>query len=49
MDKKEIRRGGDPQPWEVLDRRYVLDRKPYMTLREDTVVLPTGSTPPSRV
>ena len=43
MDKKETRHGDDPQPWEVLDRRYVLDRKPYMTLREDTVVLPTGA------
>jgi len=35
--------GREPQPWKVLDRRYVLDRKPYMTLREDTVVLPTGA------
>lgn len=33
----------DPQPWQVLDRRYVLDRQPYMTLREDTVLLPNGA------
>lgn len=33
----------DPQPWKVLDRRYVLDRRPYMYLREDTVLLPNGS------
>lgn len=33
----------EPQPWAVLDRRYVLDRKPYMTLREDTVALPSGA------
>jgi len=33
----------DPQPWSVLDRRYVLDRQPYMTLREDTVLLPNGA------
>lgn len=33
----------EPQPWTVLDRRYVLDRQPYMTLREDTVLLPNGA------
>jgi ADP-ribose pyrophosphatase len=33
----------DPFPWRVLDRRYVLDRQPYMTLREDTVLLPNGA------
>ena len=33
----------DPQPWRVLDRRYVLDRRPYMHLREDTVLLPNGA------
>lgn len=33
----------DPQPWKVLDRRYVLDRRPYMMLREDTVLLPNGA------
>lgn len=33
----------DPQPWQVLDRRYVLDRQPYMILREDTVLLPNGA------
>lgn len=33
----------DPLPWRVLDRRYVLDRQPYMTLREDTVLLPNGA------
>lgn len=33
----------DPQAWQVLDRRYVLDRQPYMTLREDTVLLPNGA------
>ncbi len=35
-----------PQPWQVLDRRYVYDRKPYMTLREDTVRLPNGAVIP---
>lgn len=33
----------DPQPWQVLARRYVLDRQPYMLLREDTVLLPNGA------
>lgn len=33
----------EPQAWQVLDRRYVYDRKPYMTLREDTVLLPNGN------
>ncbi len=33
----------DPKPWQVLDRRYVLDRRPYMYLREDTVLLPNGA------
>lgn len=33
----------DPQHWRVLDRRYVLNRQPYMTLREDTVLLPNGA------
>ncbi len=28
--------------WKVLDKRYILDRQPYMTLREDTVQLPNG-------
>lgn len=33
----------DPQPWRVLDRRYVYDRSPYMVMREDTVQLPNGA------
>ncbi|MCB0573873.1 MAG: NUDIX hydrolase [Saprospiraceae bacterium] len=33
----------EPQPWRVTDSRYVLDRKPYMVLREDTVMLPNGT------
>jgi 8-oxo-dGTP pyrophosphatase MutT (NUDIX family) len=33
----------EPQPWRVLDRRYVYDRKPYMVMREDTVELPNGA------
>lgn len=32
----------DPKPWQVLGSRYLLDRKPYMTLREDQVLLPNG-------
>jgi 8-oxo-dGTP pyrophosphatase MutT (NUDIX family) len=36
----------EPQPWRVEDRRYVYDRKPYMTLREDTVRLPNGAVIP---
>ncbi|MEZ4917647.1 MAG: NUDIX hydrolase [Saprospiraceae bacterium] len=32
-----------PKPWKVLDSRYVYDKKPYMTLREDTVELANGS------
>jgi 8-oxo-dGTP pyrophosphatase MutT (NUDIX family) len=36
----------DPAPWQVLERRYVLDRQPYMTLREDTVRLPGGAVIP---
>jgi len=33
----------EPQNWQVEDSRYVYDRKPYMTLREDTVRLPNGA------
>ncbi len=43
MDHRNKKETDDPQAWEVLERRYVLDRKPYMTLREDTVLLPTGA------
>ena len=32
---------GDPQAWEVLESAY-LSRKPYMTLRQDRVRLPSG-------
>lgn len=32
----------DPQPWQVLSSQYLLDRQPYMTLREDRVQLPNG-------
>lgn len=32
----------DPQHWQVLKSNYLLDRKPYMTLREDQVRLPNG-------
>ncbi len=32
----------DPKPWQVLSSQYLLDRKPYMTLREDQVLLPNG-------
>jgi ADP-ribose pyrophosphatase len=31
------------QHWKVLDKKYVLNRQPYMTLREDTVQLPNGT------
>ena len=30
-------------PWRVLSSRYVYARPPYMTLREDTVLLPNGA------
>ncbi len=33
----------EPLHWEVVDRRYILDRQPYMTLREDAVLLPNGA------
>jgi len=33
----------EPQSWLVEDSRYVYDRKPYMTLREDAVRLPNGT------
>ncbi len=33
----------DPKPWQVENRRYVYDRKPYMVMREDTVRLPNGA------
>jgi len=33
----------EPKTWKVLNSRFILDRKPYMTLREDTVELPNGS------
>lgn len=33
----------EPQDWEVVRSQYVYDRKPYMTLREDTVQLPNGA------
>ncbi len=36
----------DPQPWQVLNRRYTLDRSPYMVLREDTVQLANGAVIP---
>lgn len=32
----------DPLPWHTLESRYLLDRQPYMTLREDRVQLPGG-------
>lgn len=32
----------DPQPWQVLKSNYLLDRRPYMHLREDQVRLPNG-------
>lgn len=35
-----------PQPWQVLERRYTLDRSPYMVLREDRVQLPNGAVIP---
>lgn len=31
------------RPWQVLSSRYVYARPPYMTLREDTVLLPNGA------
>lgn len=37
----------DPQPWQVLERRYVYDRKPFMVMREDDVLLPNGATIPN--
>lgn len=43
MENRDDQSGNDPQPWTVLDRRYVLNRQPYMTLREDTVLLPGGA------
>ncbi|MBL7796445.1 MAG: NUDIX hydrolase [Saprospiraceae bacterium] len=33
----------EPQKWLIEDSRYVYDRKPYMTLREDSVRLPNGA------
>lgn len=33
----------DPQPWQIEGSRYVYDRKPYMILREDSVLLPNGA------
>lgn len=33
----------EPQKWQVLESHYVLDRQPYMTLREDKVALPNGA------
>lgn len=33
----------EPQAWQVETSQYVYDRKPYMTLREDTVLLPNGA------
>ena len=39
----ESEKSHDPQHWQVLESRYVLDRQPYMTLREDTVLLPNGA------
>jgi 8-oxo-dGTP pyrophosphatase MutT (NUDIX family) len=32
----------DPKPWEVLDSKY-LSRKPWLTVRQDHVRLPSGS------
>ena len=43
MENSDHQTSGEPRPWKVLDRRYVLDRRPYMTLREDTVELPGGA------
>lgn len=33
----------DPRPWEVLARRYLFRRPPWLVLREDHVRLPTGA------
>ena len=33
----------EPQAWQVESSQYVYDRKPYMILREDAVVLPNGA------
>ncbi len=33
----------DPKPWQVETSQYVYDRKPYMTMREDAVLLPNGA------
>ncbi len=33
----------DPQPWQVEERRYVYERRPYMVMREDSVRLPNGA------
>lgn len=34
----------EPEPWETLDSRLLLDRPPWIRLREDRVRLPTGAT-----
>ncbi len=31
------------EPWHIEQSRYVYDRKPYMILREDSVLLPNGA------
>lgn len=33
----------DPKPWQVENSQYVYNRKPYMILREDSVLLPNGA------
>ncbi len=43
MTNKEHDIPGDPGHWKITESRYVLNRQPYMTLREDTVILPTGA------
>lgn len=32
----------DPKPWEVISRRYLFERPPWLTLRQDHVRLPNG-------
>lgn len=33
----------DPKPWLVESSQYVYDRRPYMVMREDSVLLPNGA------
>ncbi|MDW8229056.1 MAG: NUDIX hydrolase [Saprospiraceae bacterium] len=37
----------DPQPWLIESSRYVYECRPYMCLREDSVLLPTGARIPN--